>query len=76
MLNIAVFAPIPTARIRITTAEKPGFRAIMRSAYRMSERNTAMIIGYDSQTVEVAKNLQDCEKSLQSVAECAARDRG
>jgi hypothetical protein len=36
MLKIDVFAPIPNASVRITTAVKPGLFRMMRNAYRMS----------------------------------------
>jgi hypothetical protein len=36
--NMAVVAPIPTARVKITMAVKPGLLAIIRKAYTASER--------------------------------------
>src|SRR5260221_2905227 len=36
--NTAVFTPIPTPRERITTAERPGIRKIIRQAWRRSRR--------------------------------------
>jgi hypothetical protein len=41
-MNSAVFAPIPSASVRITIAVKTGLRRIMRAAKRMSPRTLCM----------------------------------
>jgi hypothetical protein len=43
MLKIDVFAPIPNASVRITTAVKPGLFRMMRKAYRISLNSVSMI---------------------------------
>ena len=41
MLNIAVVAPTPKARVKTATAVKPGFLRSNRTAYRMSKHSSA-----------------------------------
>ena len=40
MVKIAVFAPMPSASVRIAIAVKPGLLAIIRSAYRINYDST------------------------------------
>ncbi|MGH7446554.1 MAG: hypothetical protein ACRELT_03280 [Longimicrobiales bacterium] len=41
-LKIALFAPIPSARVRMAMNANPGARASERKAYRTSENSSAM----------------------------------
>jgi hypothetical protein len=74
-LNIVVFTPMPSARVRTATAVKPGFRMRRRKAYRTSLRKVSIVMPAPNGTLMRRKQPHsvDCRHCGAGLPPCFGR---